>query len=109
MKCGPGISCFDYFPMRQCEKGKQPVHEALAGRKHGRDRSAAERRPRLPCRFGKDACDQLSFPKVTFNISYFFRVYSYGGVKRFKFLFALEAWSTTQQICELGIERQFFF
>jgi len=31
----------------------------------------------------------------------FFRVYSYCGVKCLKFLFALEAWGTTQQICEL--------
>jgi len=31
MKYGPGVSCADYFPMRQCERGKQPVDEALAG------------------------------------------------------------------------------
>ena len=37
-------------------------------RKHGRDRSAEERRPRLPCRIGRDACDQLSFPNVTLLI-----------------------------------------
>jgi len=37
-------------------------------RKHGRDRSAAERKPRPPCLIGRDACDQLSFPKVTLLI-----------------------------------------
>ena len=37
-------------------------------RKHGSDSSAAERRPRPPCRFGGDACDQLYFPKVTLLI-----------------------------------------
>ena len=37
-------------------------------KKDGRDRSAAERRPRPPCRIGRDACDQLSFPKGTFLI-----------------------------------------
>ena len=37
-------------------------------RKHGRDRSAAERRPRPLCQIGKDACDQVSFPKVTLHI-----------------------------------------
>jgi len=36
------------------------------------------------------------------HITYFFRVYSYCGVERFKFLFALEAWGTMQQICEFG-------
>jgi len=35
-------------------------------------------------------------------ITYFFRVYSYCGVERLKFLFALEAWGTMQQICEFG-------
>ena len=34
-------------------------------RKHGRDKSAVERTPRPPCQIGSDACDQLSFPKVT--------------------------------------------
>ena len=36
------------------------------------------------------------------HITYFFRVYSYCGVERLKFLFALEAWGTTQQIGEFG-------
>jgi len=31
MKCGRGVTCIDYFPMRQCERGKQPVDKALAG------------------------------------------------------------------------------
>ena len=69
MKCGPGVSCVDYFPMRQCERGKQPIDEALAGEgmmigNMARSRSAAERRPRPPCRIGRDACDQLSFLRV---------------------------------------------
>jgi len=39
----------------------------------------------------------------------FFHVYSYCGVERLKFLFALEAWGTTQQTyMSLRIERQFF-
>jgi len=36
------------------------------------------------------------------HITYFFHVYSYCGVERFKFLFALEASGATQQICEFG-------
>jgi len=70
-------------------------------RKHGRDsdRSVVERRPRPPCRIGRDVCDQPTvFSKS--HITYFFRVYSYCGVERLKFLFAPEAWGTTQQICE---------
>jgi len=31
MKSGPGVSCADYLPVRQCERGKQLVDEALAG------------------------------------------------------------------------------
>ena len=46
----------------------RPWHAKDDDRKHGRDRSAAERRPRLPFRIGRDACDQLSFPKVTLHI-----------------------------------------
>jgi len=37
-------------------------------KKHGRDRSAAEQNPRLPFQIGRDACDQLPFPKVTLLI-----------------------------------------
>ena len=37
-------------------------------RKHGKDRSAVEWRPRPPCQIGRDACDQLPFPKVTLLI-----------------------------------------
>jgi len=75
-------------------------------KKHGQDRSVAERwPPKPPCWIGKDACDQASFQS---HITYFFRVYSYCGVECLKFLFALEAWGTTQQILSLGIERQFF-
>jgi len=36
--------------------------------KHGRDRSVAERSSRPPCRIGRDAYDQFSFPKVTSHI-----------------------------------------
>jgi len=34
------------------------------------------------------------------HIAYFFHVYFYCSAKRLKFLFALVAWGTTQQICE---------
>jgi len=37
-------------------------------RKHGRDRSAAERRPRTACLIGRDACDQFSSTKDTWHI-----------------------------------------
>jgi len=36
--------------------------------KHGRDGYVVERRPRPTCRTGRDACDQLSFPKDTLHI-----------------------------------------
>ena len=41
-------------------------------KKHGRDRSAVERRPRPLCQIGSDACDQLSFPKVALFFSCLF-------------------------------------
>jgi len=66
-------------------------------RKHGRNRSAAEWRPRLPCRIGKDACDQLSFQKVTLLI---FSMLIYIAVSTTLSSSALEAWGITQQICE---------
>ena len=66
-------------------------------RKHGRDMSAAERRPRSPYRIGRDACDQLSFPKVTLLIfSCLFLL------RRRTLQVPLEAWGTKQQICEFG-------
>ena len=41
----------------------RPWHAKDDDRKRGKDRSAAEWRPRPPCRIGRDACDQLYFPK----------------------------------------------
>ena len=37
-------------------------------RKHGKDGAVVERRPRPPCRMGKDACNQHSFPKTMLQI-----------------------------------------
>jgi len=75
MKCGPGVSCVDYFPMKQyVREGSnlltRPWQVKDDDRKHGRDRSVAEWRPR-PL-IGRDACDQQSFPKVTLLIFFVF-------------------------------------
>jgi len=40
----------------------------MTGNMVGWDRSAAERRPRPACLFGRDACDQFSSPKDTLHI-----------------------------------------
>jgi len=67
--------------------------------KHGRDRSAAERRQRPACLIGGDACDQFSFPKDTLHI---LSMLVYGSVEHLQFLFVLEACCTTQKIYEFG-------
>ena len=51
-------------------------------RKHCRDRSVAEQRPRLPCGIGRNAW-KLSFPKVTLLI---ICVDFYCGIECLKFL-----------------------
>jgi len=70
-------------------------------RKYGRDRSAAERRPRPPCRIGKDACDQLSFPKVTLLIFSMFIIIAVSNASSSS-LFLKHGALSMQQICELG-------
>ena len=114
MKCGPDVSCVDYFPMTwgNVREGSnlltRPWQAKDDDRKHGRDRSAAERRPRTPWSDWQGCLWPAIFSKS--HITYFFHVYSYCGVKRLKFLFALEAWGTRlcNRYASLGIERQFF-
>jgi len=100
MKYGPGVSRVDYFTMTWCERGKQLVDEALTGKRQigNRDWSVMEQRPRPPCQIGKDACDQLSFPKVTVTLHIFSMLIFIAVSEASKFLFALEAWGTTHQI-----------
>jgi len=75
-------------------------------RKHGRDRSAAERRPRPPCRIGRVACDQLSFPEVTLLI---FSVFIFIAVSNASSSsLHLKHGALRSRYVSLGIERQFF-
>jgi len=75
-------------------------------RKHGRDRPAAERRPRPPCPVGRDACDQLYFPKVTLHI---FSVFILIAVSNASSSFLHMKHGALRNSCvSLGIERQFF-
>jgi len=75
-------------------------------RKHGRDRSAAERRPRPPCWIGRDACDQLSFPKVTLHIFSVFILIAVSNASSSSL--HLKHGALHNRYVSLGIERQFF-
>jgi len=75
-------------------------------RKHGRDRSAAERRPRPPCRIGRDACDQLSFPKVTLLIFSVFILIAVSNASSSSL--HMKHGALRNRYVSLGIERQFF-
>jgi len=75
-------------------------------RKHGRDRSTAERRPRPSCRIGRDACDQLSFPKVTLLMFAVFILIAVSNASSSSL--HLKHWALRNRYVSLGIERQFF-
>jgi len=75
-------------------------------RKLGRDRSAAEQKPRPPCRIGRDACDQLSFPKVTLLIFSVFILIAVLNASSSSLY--LKHGALRNRYVSLGIERQFF-
>jgi len=75
-------------------------------RKHGRDRSTAERRPRPPCQIGRDACDQLSFPKVMLHIFSVFILIAVSNASSSPL--HLNHGALLNRYVSLGIERQFF-
>ena len=75
-------------------------------RKHGRDRSVAERRPRPLCRIGRDVCDQLSFPKVTLLIFSVFILIAVLNASSSSL--HLKHGALRNRYVSLGTERQFF-
>ena len=75
-------------------------------RKHGRDRSGAERRPRPPCHISKNACDQLSFPKVTSHIFFVFILIAVSNASSSSL--HLKHGALCNRYVSLGIEKQFF-
>jgi len=75
-------------------------------RKHGRDRFAAERRPRPPCQIGMDACDQLSLSKDTLLIFSVFILIAVSNASSSSL--HLKHGALLNRYVSLGIERQFF-
>ena len=76
-------------------------------RKHGQDRSVAEwRPPKPPCRIGKDACDQMSFPKVTLLIFSVFILIAVSNASSSSL--HLKHGALRNRYVSLRIERQFF-
>ena len=75
-------------------------------RKHGRDRSAAERRPSPACLLGRDACDQFSSAK---DILHIFSTLVFMTVSNTSSCsFQLKHGALRSRYMSLGIERQFF-
>ena len=66
----------------------------------------AERRPRLSCQIGRDACDQLSFPKVTLHIFSVFILIEVSNASSSSLY--LKHGALRNSYVSLGIERQFF-
>ena len=73
---------------------------------HGRDMSAAERRPRPLCRIGRDACNQLSFPKITLLLFSVFILIAASNASSSSL--HLKHGALRNKHVSLGIERQFF-
>jgi len=74
-------------------------------RKHGRDRSAGERRPRPACLIGRDACDQISSIDTLhiFSMLVFMAVSNTSSSSLY-----LNHGTLRSRYMSLGIERQFF-